>query len=625
MIHAELQPPIQVATIEDHKKVIRDDALFQIKLSEIREKRIVCVQFLGGYQQGKTSTISMITGNKNLVIGDGISEETRGVWIDGPYSIKTLAQRFNIRDFDDMADDNAILFIDCEGSGGFDSGDSNFQNQAIMKELDIPFAAISSCVVFLANKNESIASIENLTTTLKFKDFTSQINPVFKDSIVLMPFTKDISEFDECDYTIPNEASYEYISASLEEHYKNKRGFLNCNFEVLPRPLPKFDITKSIFDQDENFIRGFGYVVKDLLNVLVKSLNSHIIHDSEAIYQLYTDTILGLEKLNFSDYMVEKRMNASRETFKRIAELQKEAVMAIIIVDINEFSENINQRPELANEQSREDFILQCMCKADKLFLEKFPEIFNKLYDPADEITKIHKEVSDLIDDMFADFALTRTPIVIKEILKLLQESIDEKYAAFCEAISTEEGYKQVISTLDSDIEQINQDFDLMAVRLIQTKGAFINKIEKLIIPDIRKMQNDIVYAIDHQVLVQDEKFTKKQILEKVEKSPTEPNTTIFYQREIRIHPNEVIEEGPWAENRREVGIFVEHSHEEVRTREEGNDVIVEKRKITHKADGTVETSQYQIINRCPKKTVYKERRVRVGGGGGGGGRCTIF
>ncbi|KAH0794738.1 hypothetical protein GPJ56_001285 [Histomonas meleagridis] len=112
-------------------------------------KRIILVTIFGSYQIGKSSTIKKLTGDCRIHTGDGNTEDTMGAYVYGPYLYNEIRQRFGIEEIED--DDTQIFFVDTEGCGGFQTGESNSEaNTFLLSQLIAPYASLSSVVVSMS-------------------------------------------------------------------------------------------------------------------------------------------------------------------------------------------------------------------------------------------------------------------------------------------------------------------------------------------------------------------------------------------------------------------------------------------------------------------------------------------
>ena len=91
-------------------------------LKKAGNSNVMFVILIGSYQTGKSSKIAKLIDSRDVVIGNGIDETTRGAYIYGPVSLNNLKERFDC--FPDDSDDTVIFFIDTEGANGFNTGNS---------------------------------------------------------------------------------------------------------------------------------------------------------------------------------------------------------------------------------------------------------------------------------------------------------------------------------------------------------------------------------------------------------------------------------------------------------------------------------------------------------------------
>lgn len=620
MRNNNLSAPTNVAIVQNEDVVSFPDA-FRNVLRKAEGKKIVCVQFLGGYQQGKSSTISYITGNTKNHIGDGINEETRGIWVDGPYTIQEIAQRFNIAGYSDRPDDNAIFFIDCEGSGGFDAGQTQIANQLIMQKLDIPFISISSCVVYLANRNESKASVENLASVLKFKAFASNINDIIKDSLSVLALFKNIPKFKTVDYSMPNPQNYLQISKGLENHWNDK--LPDIEYEFYPRPLPIFDDRKSIFDQDANFKNGFRLVVQELVGIISNSLDSYLIHDAEGIYQLYSRACQVLSEANFSELIMKAKEDASNSTFRRIAETFRNQVMEIVTADIDQFMSQQRIQGMMINLDAINDLRKECLQYVDEYFDEKFSNGFRELGVIEEQVIKAHEDISQKIDTMTKQLIIELSPKILNNFVDQLNNFTDRKITEFNNLISTPEKFKQFIPNKQDYIQNIKNELKDFAENVLRQSADNVDAIWQQANTQTELISERIVTTIDSIIQSQEQRFTITKQEFKNEPDPNEKSVVVFYMRENKIYPDGHQEQGEWREIRRERKLHVASTREETKSEIQGDNVVVYKRTIKEKEDGTTETGSWEQFAVHPGKVIEKTIEIRQSPSRGG--FCNIF
>lgn len=136
----EIKYPVKIAEITSENEIIWNLDEFQkvLKLTNGRPLRFVVI--IGGYQNGKTSFIALTLGNKLHKIGD---EETDGVYIDGLLTVREIAQKWNLNEFQSLDKDELIFFIDIEGFNGQRRGETDTESQIFFTKLSTPFISIS--------------------------------------------------------------------------------------------------------------------------------------------------------------------------------------------------------------------------------------------------------------------------------------------------------------------------------------------------------------------------------------------------------------------------------------------------------------------------------------------------
>ena len=249
--------------------------------------QLLIVTVIGPYQVGKSSFISHLTGDESIQIGNRIEEQTRGVWIYGPYWLNALKQRWQVPEV--MDDKTKVIFIDTEGFGGESAGRSHEENKILMSQLISPYVAISQVCLMMHQPNLTVGSTEMFTHLLDVvQRVLSGVNEASSCKMWLIDISTGFNEYrtGETDGEgRPIRATYQpeerpqdfdLVSRRLAEVQcgrltRNAANRGNPSFQVaIDRfwPLPNFNADFSIARQGDRFNSGFRIVVGRLLSIL---------------------------------------------------------------------------------------------------------------------------------------------------------------------------------------------------------------------------------------------------------------------------------------------------------------------------------------------------------------------
>lgn len=559
--------PVQVAEISN-KKIKQYKDKFREVLNRANDRRVLLLVLFGGYQQGKSSTAALFTGNDRHVIGNGVDEQTRGVWMDGPVSFHELAQRFLFpMDNVDFQDDPAIFVLDCEGAGGFKPGDNEEQCRMLIQQLEIPFISLSTVMLFIAHKNESIDSIENVSSLLKLEACSLDINEAVQKSMTLIPLFKNMGKYKNVDYRHPDANNYKLLSQQLEIVWLPR--FIDKKYQFVPRPLPRFDEDEDIFHQNNDFYAGFNLVVHDILNIFIGSLNGFSIHKTNEIYDLYSSIVDSPMNKAFEITIQNLKLNASLKSIQNIAKGNITDVMQKIDDDISNFNTQQRNQNTKLDLQEIENFRKTCNKKSDDLMKMNLPNKYFEVPIVHDLLITMHQNINQKIDNLSKNLITDLSPTIIRKIMRQLNELGDEKIQEIFEMISTIDGFNQFSNQKQQLLSDIEQEIKSRGQNLLDENAKNIEDIKYEIGSDINNCINRIKSAIFAELSNQEIRLSKKEAEFKKETDPNNPNMIVHYLRYVTTLPNGIRKEEPWNIVSREPKIYQ-------------TQITVEKRRINH-------------------------------------------
>lgn len=223
--------PVLVARIENGKAKFFHKSFINV-IKRAGSRPIIFCAGCGRFQQGKTFIISGLTGNWGHKIGNGFGEQTKGVYIDGPYSIDYFYERFNISGRESIYYQNnklltpLVFFFDIEGYGFYNDGNSYEE----YIKMSMPFLCLSSVFLFLSDKNPGVNEIQKYIEQIKISNLTthsndSNSNGSLKLLVVLNNYYPKIANMDDDIKKLQSDCNKEWNGSILLSKYGIKYEF----------------------------------------------------------------------------------------------------------------------------------------------------------------------------------------------------------------------------------------------------------------------------------------------------------------------------------------------------------------------------------------------------------------
>ena len=275
--------------------------------------QVLIVSIIGPFQRGKSSFISLLTGDRTIKIGDGINEETKGVWMYGPYSMNMLREKWGVPKVE--TDETEVFFVDTEGFAG-DVGASWEENKLLVCKMVTPYLAISQVTILMHRSSLLKGETEAF---LYFLDVAQRIctgsRRAFDGGTEIIDLSTDVGQYETGDedqegrrivakyQPAEKPEDFDAVQRYLEKiqcaRLNQQQKFEKFHLQVkLFWPLPVFEGNLLLFDQPESFVAGFRLVAQRLLGVLESIRSSHNISGIGAFRSFETfQKNLKLEKL----------------------------------------------------------------------------------------------------------------------------------------------------------------------------------------------------------------------------------------------------------------------------------------------------------------------------------------
>ena len=272
----------------------------------------------GSYQQGKSTTLNLLSGNTHYVIGNGKNETTRGVSIDGPYTLSHFIDAFgNIPNQpfldsnipmewnDDIKNENPYVFlIDIEGFDGDIIGFDDRLNKKLYKDLVRPYLALSTNVLFMCNQNQGRFVRDYAIDNLSIENF---VNSNTANFLNLMMIIKQIESYEDAygdsDYDNPFDKN-QFEKSSLEFRRKFGTDFNKKGISITVCPLGKFDTHFQRMTQGNDipiFDKSFIVMARKLLNEIFSLSSSTHITNKNGSIELFKSVSAVSDGRSFSE------------------------------------------------------------------------------------------------------------------------------------------------------------------------------------------------------------------------------------------------------------------------------------------------------------------------------------
>ena len=328
--------------------IIHQPNLVKRHLDQIHDQVLV-VAITGPYQNGKSSFIAYLTGDRSIAIGAGAEPETRGVWLFGPYSLNLLKRRWGV---EESPDDTAkVIFIDTEGFQANDVGNCHEANKLLMCEMISPYLALSNIAVLLHPPNTELGSVDTFKYFLGItQDICASVNSgeFGGNNMTIVDLTCNVSKYktsevDEAGRPVwllytGQADSFDKASEYLRSSQTQKLTSANQNepFRLQINhfwPLPTFARDSDIFGQEQKFNNGFQLVSQKMLELLDRAKRSHCI-SGDGLFTTFQELLTIVDKQQIAEQAKIARENGEVTSAERILNPQIAAIIDSATCDI---------------------------------------------------------------------------------------------------------------------------------------------------------------------------------------------------------------------------------------------------------------------------------------------------
>lgn len=462
-----------IKEVNDELKVEYKNDVFEDVLKRAGSRPIIFISCLGRYQQGKTTINSGISGNLGYVVGNGNKETTKGVYIDGPYDINYLYQRFNISMRENIYFNGSelltplIYFFDIEGYDGIMHGDDLERNNKAFIEMCTPFLCLSSIFILLSESNANVQEINNFIDRVKVSKLTTYSNSddsngALKLNIIFNRYNSFCNSKNKNNITslIPDfqdKMKKEWIGAKKLNDYGIKYEF-----------YPILEGLQQFYDKGW-FYEVFQYFVKDIVRSIENAAESKFVRSAEQSINLFNYIIQHFNDSSFEEkikLLIKSEHERSFETFsiKSYNEILKK-VCQMIDQEYEEHRINFNFGVNITEIKEKFIQIGDENIKRDLKVVQDHPKVMSYI-----ELLRL--TISHKIDEKHDDLIKYK-----KELIKKFNVKIEKKAYHL-----TSEILNQTIKKLENEN---NFNFDQTKIK------KFINKQIKTFKNKLISFKND--------------------------------------------------------------------------------------------------------------------------------------
>ena len=304
--------------------VEHDQTALDLALRSARQDQILTVVLAGPTGVGKSSLIANLTGDREIVLGDGFEETTEGVWTYGPYTLNSLRTRWGLEQ--DPASDCKVFFFDTQGFEGHTMGLHN-ENMLFSNMVLCPYLSSSNMCILMHQGRlergtaESFSFLMGTVNAIRAdlngsSEHQSKFNIV--DVVTCVSQYNDGEDFEgrpiQKEYNPETsqdsfEAACAYVKSVTERRIN---GFFAHDFY----PLPSFFGQDDIFHQNGKFNSGFEIVARRLLETLDTSRRSEYI-DGVGFLHCFHACEERVKARRFDEMTSVVRIEAERESLNR--------------------------------------------------------------------------------------------------------------------------------------------------------------------------------------------------------------------------------------------------------------------------------------------------------------------
>lgn len=189
---------------------------------------IVIIILIGDHQIGKSTFLVNITGNGAYEIGNGFKSTTKGLLLEGPYTIGYLIERIPAEYHQLIQKINgnpAIFFMDSQGFG--DEEAQNIEND--LKKVDSIFCSISTICIYITKMNETM---DNFQKSVQVIQQMANANQIF--FLIRNDANNELKEL------LSEETTDSYIQGknllpNIWQYFRNVSNILyNNSFQLIP-------------------------------------------------------------------------------------------------------------------------------------------------------------------------------------------------------------------------------------------------------------------------------------------------------------------------------------------------------------------------------------------------------
>ena len=446
------------------------------KLLGNEKGKVMFVSFMGSYQVGKSFKIAKLLNSDKVIIGDGMKEGTKGVYIYGPISFKELYKRFQGKE---PNEDCQIFFIDTEGSGGFLTGKSTEENKLLIAQIIAPHAALSSVIVTVSKLNITKPEVDLMEEMLQIFDICRSKG----------------SDNDICYINIINDSLYEGDLQKYEEKkkevieaFQGKSDKIYKDVFLLAQPT----LGKKFNQQNEFYEESFKRFGKELTEKLKDNL-PNAFSDGSVAADVFENLTKITESQGLDKAAAEARRNAQVRYYER---MYKE-----------NFDKNVKEAKEII--KNMYDAIFKIIKNSNYTCLPKSDGELNNLYSTC--LSKLDKnEIYNITQSYGKSFECNMNEIIKINLLYIIPEQERKE-------VQNSDFFKQYLNNSQKEIQKSIQDTLNNIQEQIKTNKKnqidikFDSEIKKFYEEEIIRMKESPYFTIDN--LLSNDRQSKIKLL----------------------------------------------------------------------------------------------------------------
>lgn len=512
-----------------------DEAAFQEELSKSGNRSIIFVDVIGQSQVGKTSTIKALTRNNGHKIGNGITEETIGVTIDGPYEMEELFRNQGIQ-LSTVMNKSAplVYFLDIEGYGGFSKGQNLESVIKIYQKFAVPFCGISGVHIILVNEKEGQQSFEIITETLHLSDLCTNSNSYISSNIIIGVTNVQKKPFGK-DFTYPNRESSDAIAKKFTNSFQANNFLRDISYVI--RPLPYIDPMEPDEKEIERFIPAFHLFVEDILKQMECSFQSPHVRDSEAILEHFRRIRSSISNMSgMKEAFEQSLMTQGEQTVQRQVKFAIIEAMKTSNDKLNEVFEKAIRTNDRMKLNSMIEQIRAQMIEDVDSYLPPGIRYSDALFEAKKQLIN---EYDDICSKKNSELLIRLTPSCLSQASTFGYQEISRQREIFQNRLMNRDSLAQTLQNRNGVIDQVSKlVLDATNQFIGQILGDKFAELQEPISQVLETLRSTVASELNNQLDQAVTQFTVHNSNFEYEKDPNDERYINVYQIVTETDPS---------------------------------------------------------------------------------------